>query len=114
MASSISPHALIDAGAEIGDEVHIGPFCVIGPDVKIGHGTRLENNVTLTGRVTLGEHNHLFPGVVIGAYPQDVSYRGTRYAGRDRRSQHFSRMLSPSIEPAKKKTASPASAATTL
>ena len=46
-------------------------------DVKIGHGTRLENNVTLMGHVTLGDHNHLFPGVVIGAQPQDVSYRGS-------------------------------------
>ncbi|HEY2149135.1 MAG TPA: acyl-ACP--UDP-N-acetylglucosamine O-acyltransferase, partial [Pirellulales bacterium] len=27
--------------------------------------------------VTLGEHNHLFPGVVIGGHPQDVSYRGS-------------------------------------
>ena len=50
---------------------------MIGPDVKIGNGTKLENSVTLMGRVTLGEHNHLFPGVVIGAEPQDVSYRGT-------------------------------------
>ncbi len=29
------------------------------------------------GHVTLGENNHLFPGVVIGAEPQDVSYRGS-------------------------------------
>ena len=50
---------------------------MIGPDVRIGRGTRLENNVTLMGRVTLGEHNHLFPGVVIGGDPQDVSYRGS-------------------------------------
>ncbi|MCC7086069.1 MAG: acyl-ACP--UDP-N-acetylglucosamine O-acyltransferase [Pirellulales bacterium] len=77
MASHISQHAIVDPQAEIGDDVQIGPFCVVGPDAKIGRGTRLENNVTLMGRVTLGEENHLFPGVVIGAHPQDVSYRGT-------------------------------------
>jgi UDP-N-acetylglucosamine acyltransferase len=77
MPTFIAQNVSIDPRAEIGDEVHIGPFCVIGPDVKIGHGTRLENNVTLMGRVTLGENNHLFPGVVIGAHPQDVSYRGS-------------------------------------
>jgi UDP-N-acetylglucosamine acyltransferase len=77
MPSSISNQAAIDPKAEIGEDVHIGPFCVIGPDVKIGRGTRLENNVTLMGKVTLGEDNHLFPGVVIGAQPQDVSYRGS-------------------------------------
>ena len=50
---------------------------VVGPHVRIGRGTRLENNVTLMGRVTLGEDNHLYPGVVIGGEPQDVSYAGT-------------------------------------
>jgi UDP-N-acetylglucosamine acyltransferase len=77
MPTSISPHAIVDPKAEIGNDVHIGPFCVIGPNAIIGHGTRLENNVTLMGHVTLGENNHLFPGVVIGAHPQDVSYRGS-------------------------------------
>jgi UDP-N-acetylglucosamine acyltransferase len=77
MATSIAPQAVIDPKAEIGDDVSIGPFCVIGPNVKIGYGCRLENSVTLMGHVTLGEHNHLFPGVVIGAHPQDVSYRGS-------------------------------------
>ena len=48
-----------------------------GPQVPIGRGTRLENSVTLMGRVTIGEHNHLYPGVVIGAEPQDVSYGGS-------------------------------------
>jgi UDP-N-acetylglucosamine acyltransferase len=77
MSTYIDAHALVDPKAEIGDDVHIGPFCVIGAGSKIGRGTRLENNVTLMGRVTLGEENHLFPGVVIGAHPQDISYRGT-------------------------------------
>ncbi len=77
MATHIARNVEIDPAAEIGDDVHIGPFCVIGANVKIGAGTRLENNVTLMGRVTLGEQNHLFPGVVIGAHPQDVSYRGS-------------------------------------
>jgi UDP-N-acetylglucosamine acyltransferase len=77
MPTSIAPQAVVDPKAEIGDDVHIGPFCVIGPNVKIGHGTRLENNVTLTGHVTLGEDNQLYPGVVVGAPPQDLSYRGS-------------------------------------
>ncbi len=69
--ASIHPHAQID------DDVEIGPFSVVGPHVRIGRGTRLENNVTIMGRVTLGEFNHLFPGVVIGGEPQDLSYAGT-------------------------------------
>ena len=67
----------IDPRAEIDDDVDIGPFCVIGPKVRIGRGTRLENSVTLMGDVTLGCRNHLYPGVVIGGEPQDISYRGS-------------------------------------
>lgn len=63
--------------AEIGEDVHIGPFCTIGPNVKIGRGTRLENNVTVMGHVDIGAENHIYPNVVIGAEPQDLSYRGT-------------------------------------
>jgi UDP-N-acetylglucosamine acyltransferase len=76
MAATIAENVSIDPRAQIDDDVEIGPFCVIGPHVRIGRGTRLENHVTLTGRVTIGEDNHLFPNVVIGAEPQDISYSG--------------------------------------
>jgi UDP-N-acetylglucosamine acyltransferase len=77
MSNLIQQPAFVDPRAELAADVYIGPFCVIGPDVKIGRGTRLENNVTVMGRVTIGEDNHIFPNVVIGADPQDISYRGT-------------------------------------
>jgi UDP-N-acetylglucosamine acyltransferase len=57
-------------------DVEIGPFCSVGPDVVLGPGTKLENSVTIMGRVTLGAGNHVYPGVVIGGAPQDLSYRG--------------------------------------
>ena len=77
MATTVSPLAAVDPRARIDTDVFIGPFCVVGPDVMIGAGTRLENNVTVTGHVAIGRHNRLFPGVVIGAEPQDLSYAGT-------------------------------------
>jgi len=76
MAPFISDQAAVDPRAEIDDEVYIGPFCVVGPQVQIGKGTRLENNVTLAGRVKIGEFNRIYPGAVLGAEPQDLSYRG--------------------------------------
>lgn len=76
MARNISPLASVDPNAVLGDDVSIGSFCVIGPNVQIGAGTRLANNVTVIGHTTIGEHNVLFPNVVIGADPQDVSYKG--------------------------------------
>jgi UDP-N-acetylglucosamine acyltransferase len=76
MATCIAENVSINPLAEIEDGVDIGPFCVIGPHVKIARGTRLRNNVTVMGRVTIGENNDIFPGAVIGAEPQDISYTG--------------------------------------
>lgn len=77
MASFVVDHSAIDPRAEIDLGVEIGPYCVVGPQVRIGRGTRLENGVTIMGRVTIGRNNHLFPGVVIGGEPQDLSYQGS-------------------------------------
>ena len=77
MATKISDRAEVDPRAEIGDEVEIGPFCVVGPQVRIGRGSKLLANVTILGRVTIGEENKFYPGAVIGAEPQDLSYRGS-------------------------------------
>jgi len=77
MAVYVADLASVDPRAEIADGVEIGPFCVVGPHARIGRGTRLENNVTITGRTTIGEFNHIFPGCVIGAEPQDLSYQGS-------------------------------------
>ncbi len=77
MATIIAHTAVVDPRAELEDDVRIGPFCVIGPHVQIGRGTRLENHVTVTGHTRIGRDNHFFPGCVIGAEPQDLSYQGS-------------------------------------
>lgn len=77
MAVHVEPTAVVDPRAELDDDVHVGPFCQIGPQVRIGRGTRLIGSVTILGRVTLGRGNRIFPGAVIGAEPQDISYRGS-------------------------------------
>ncbi len=76
MVATISEMAVVDPRAELAEDVEIGPFCVVGPHVQLGRATRLISQVTLSGRVRLGQQNTLYPGVVIGAEPQDVTYRG--------------------------------------
>lgn len=76
MTTYIAQTAHVDPRAELDNDVEVGPFCVVGPHVTIGQGTRLLNNVTIMGRCTLGNHNQIFPGAVIGGPPQDISYRG--------------------------------------
>jgi len=65
----ISPHAIVERGAEIADDVTIGPFCYVGPKVRIASGCRIANNVTIQGRTTLGQRTEVFPMSVIGCPP---------------------------------------------
>ena len=75
--SDISPLSEIHGDSRLAANVTVGPFCVIGPHVSIGPGTRLDSHVTIVGHTTIGRGNRFFPGSVIGADPQDKSYRAT-------------------------------------
>jgi UDP-N-acetylglucosamine acyltransferase len=63
----ISPQAIIEKGAELADDVTVGPFSYVGPHVRVGAGTVIENNVSIVGHTVLGRNNHVFPMCVIGA-----------------------------------------------
>ena len=81
MATFVADHASVHPQAEIDDDVEIGPFCVVGPAVRIGRGTRLVGNVTVLGDTTIGCHNVIHPGTVIGGDP----HHGPGNAGVHRR-----------------------------
>ncbi|MGA2031354.1 MAG: acyl-ACP--UDP-N-acetylglucosamine O-acyltransferase [Thermoguttaceae bacterium] len=69
---NIHPSALVSPSAIIGPSVRVGPFCVIEDDVSIGDGCILENHVILKQCTTLGAHNRVFDGAVLGGLPQHV------------------------------------------
>ncbi len=73
---NIHPTSVIEPGAELADDVQVGPFCHIGPKVRIGAGTRLISHVSIYGRTTIGERNTVWPQAVIGSDPQDLKYNG--------------------------------------
>ncbi len=77
MSTVIAQTAVVDPRAKIGKNVRIGHFCVIGPDTTIGDNTMIEDHVVISGVTSLGEDNHVFPGCVIGAHPQDTGYKDT-------------------------------------
>jgi len=74
--SLIHPTALVDAGAQVADDVAIGPYTIIGPHVRIGPGTRIGPHAVITGRTTLGARNRVFQFTSIGDIPQDRKYGG--------------------------------------
>jgi UDP-N-acetylglucosamine acyltransferase len=78
VATEISSASIISPRAKLADRVSVGPFCVIEDDVEIGPGTRLDSHVVIKRYTTLGENNHLYPGVVLGNDPEDRNFTGER------------------------------------
>lgn len=75
-AAKIHPLAVVEAGAELGADVEVGPFCLVHSGARIGARTRLLSNVVVCGHTTLGSDNVVHPGAVLGGTPQDKTYRG--------------------------------------
>ncbi len=71
----ISPHAIIEEGAQIGKDVSIGHFSIVGKHVSIGDGTKISSHVTLTGHTRIGKNNRIFQYTSIGEVPQSMSYK---------------------------------------
>jgi UDP-N-acetylglucosamine acyltransferase len=72
----VHPTALVEDGAELAQDVEIGPFCVVGPQVKLAAGVKLISHVVVTGRTSIGARTSLFPFASIGHQPQDLKYKG--------------------------------------
>jgi UDP-N-acetylglucosamine acyltransferase len=68
--------ALVQEGAELDDDVEIGPFCIVGPKAKLGHGVKLLSHVTIAGRTSVGARTRVFPFASLGHEPQDLKYKG--------------------------------------
>jgi UDP-N-acetylglucosamine acyltransferase len=74
-APRISPLAIVDPRAVLGENVEIGPFCIVGPDVTLGTGNKLISHVVITGHTTIGRDNVFHPHSVMGGPPQDLKYK---------------------------------------
>lgn len=72
----IDPRAIVEPGAQIAEDVHIGPFTTIGADVRIGRGSRIGPHVVISGHTSIGEDCQVFQFASIGEAPQDTGYKG--------------------------------------
>ena len=74
--TKIHSTAIIEEGASIGGDVHIGPYCCVGSNVKLNNGVILESHVVVAGKTSIGSGTHIFPFASIGNSPQDLKYKG--------------------------------------
>ena len=72
----ISPQAIVEPGAQVGENVTVGPFSIIGENVVIGDGTTIGPHVTISGHTRIGKNNRIFQFNSIGEPPQSLGYKG--------------------------------------
>ena len=66
----IHPTAIVEDGAEIGQDASIGPYCIVGSQVKLGAGVKLIAHVWVGGDTTIRHNTESSPIAVIGQDPK--------------------------------------------
>lgn len=72
----VHPTAIVDALAELGQGVTVGPWAIVGPRVRVGDGTDIGPRVLIERDTTLGEDCRISNGAVLGTDAQDLKYMG--------------------------------------
>jgi UDP-N-acetylglucosamine acyltransferase len=75
--STVHPTAIVDSKAELGANVHIGPYTVVEGDVTIGDETKIGAHCVILGGTRIGRNCDIHHNVVLGNTPQDFKYKGT-------------------------------------
>ena len=68
--------AIVDAAADLHENVAVGPYAVIGAGVQVGDGTTIGAHCVIEGPTVIGRDNRIFSHAALGAAPQDKKYAG--------------------------------------
>jgi len=74
--ANIHATAVIEDGAQIGNNVTIGPFVTISSQSIIGDDTIIDAHAVIAGKTSIGKGNHIFSHAVVGSIPQDLKFNG--------------------------------------
>ena len=78
-AMKIHKTAIVHPGAQLDEDVEVGPYSIIEENVKVGAGTTIGPFVHLEGWTTIGKDCRIFTGAIIGNESKDLKYkRGDR------------------------------------
>jgi len=72
----LHPTAVVHPGANLAEDVEVGPYSIIGAHVTLGNGCVVGAHCVLEGHTTIGENNRIHTGAAIGGAPQDLRYQG--------------------------------------
>ncbi len=69
--------AVVAPGAELGQDVQVGPYAIIEAGSRIGDRTTVMAHAQVLFGATVGSDCRIFHGAVVGGIPQDLKYDGS-------------------------------------
>ena len=72
----LHPTAIINASAELGSHVSVGPYSLIGAHVKLHDDVEIAGHVVIEGPCEIGSGTIVYPFASIGQPPQDLKFNG--------------------------------------
>jgi UDP-N-acetylglucosamine acyltransferase len=76
MGTRVHPSAVVDPGAELGNNVVVEPYAIIECEVKLGDDCWVGPYTRLSGPTAVGARNRFESHCSVGAPPQDLKYAG--------------------------------------
>ncbi len=76
--ANIHPLAIVEDGAQIGDNVTIEPFAIIKKDVVLEERVTIKSHVYVDGNTRIGKGTTIWPSASIGTKTQDLKYKGEK------------------------------------
>ena len=76
MATQIHPQAIVEEGAELGENIVVEAFVYIGAQARVGDDCHLRHHATVEGDVELGKENQVHPYALVGGMTHDLKYKG--------------------------------------
>ncbi|BCD61791.1 UDP-N-acetylglucosamine acyltransferase [Nitratiruptor sp. YY08-26] len=72
----IHPTAIVEQGAQIGNNVTIGPYAYISKNAIIEDNATIMQGAIIDGKTRIGEGTKVFYNAVVGSIPQDLKFKG--------------------------------------
>jgi UDP-N-acetylglucosamine acyltransferase len=76
--SNIHPTAIIEKGAQIGEEVCIEPYAIVKSNVILHDRVVIKAHAYIDGYTTIGEGTTIYPSASIGTKTQDRKFQGEK------------------------------------
>lgn len=76
MPTKIHAQAIVEEGAQLGENVIVEAFALIGKSAIIGDHSIIRHHATVEGKVVLGKGNEIYPYALIGGLTHDLKFNG--------------------------------------